>query len=470
MATKSVTSFRVRPLAYAKSAGPKNERTEGMLDWRRIVQDTQGFKRALLSRGFESQRVEDLAAQVTELAQARVKIQAEVNELQSQRNKNSQNVGELMKAGKRAEAQPLVDEGKKLGVHIENLEKKLEEAEDGFRSVLELVPNWPHESVPVGKEASENVLVREWGTKKTFGFEPRSHDELGEKSGLIDFSRAGKISGARFTFLMGELSQLERALINYMLDLHRKKGYQEISPPFIVSAATMYGMGQLPKFREDLFKVEGQDKFLIPTAEVPVTALFADEILSEEDLPKKFVAFSPCFRAEAGSYGIDTKGLIRQHQFLKVELVKFVRPEESLQELESMVADAEDVLKGLDIPFRTMQLCSGDMGQNARKTYDIEVWLPGSVFQTQGNKRGCYREISSCSDVGDYQARRAKIRLKSKNAKGTHFLHTLNGSGLAVGRTLLAVMENYQLADGSIAVPLVLQPYMNGLKVLGAKK
>jgi seryl-tRNA synthetase len=321
--------------------------------------------------------------------------------------------------------------------------------------------------VPVGKDEQANPIVREWGTPRSFDFEPKSHDELGEKLGLIDFARAAKISGARFTFLRAGIAQLERALVNLMLDTQRTRGYEEIVPPYIVSASTMYGMGQFPKFVEDVFKVEGQDKYLIPTSEVPVTSLYGGEIVDEAMLPKKFMAFSPCFRSEAGSYGKDTKGLIRQHQFHKVELVKLTRPEESLNELESMVGDAENILKLLEIPFRTIHLCTGDMGFNSQKTYDIEVWLPGSVFESQGSKRGCYREISSCSDCGDFQARRSQIRYKPKGGKGTQFVHTLNGSGLAVGRTLVAVIENYQQKDGSILVPKVLKPYMGGLEKIG---
>ena len=353
---------------------------------------------------------------------------------------------------------------------IELLEKQLTEAEDGFKKVLELIPNIPHTTVPVGKSAKDNVVVRKWGEIKKFDFEPKSHDELGTQLKLLDFERGGKVSGARFTFIRGDLARLERALINFMSDLHRAKGYEEISPPFIVTAKTMYGIGQLPKFAEDVFKVEGQDKYLIPTAEVPVTSLFADEILSEEELPRKFFAFSPCFRSEAGSYGKDTKGLIRQHQFLKVEMVKFSKPEQSLAELEDMVSGAEEVLKQLKIPFQTLHLCTGDMGFNSQKTYDIEVWLPGSIFESAGEtSRGCYREISSCSDCGDFQARRSGIRFKGKNAKGTQFVHTLNGSGLAVGRTLVAVMENYQQKDGSILVPEVLRPYMGGQEKITAR-
>lgn len=408
-----------------------------------------------------------MLSKIQAVAADRVKLQKECDALKADRNKLSQSVGDLMKKGQKAEAQKLVEDGKKLGATIEGLEKQLHEAEGGFREVLEVIPNWPHETVVKGKSAADNPEVRKWGTPRKFEFKPKDHTELGESSALIDFGRAAKISGARFAFLRGDLARLERALINFMIDLHRSKGYEELNTPFMVSSATMYGIGQLPKFSEDVFKIEGQDKFLIPTAEVPVTSFFADEIVPEEILTKKFVAFSPCFRSEAGSYGRDTRGLIRQHQFLKVELVKFAPPEKSLEELEGMVADAEDVLKKLEIPYRTVLLCTGDMGFNSRKTYDIEVWLPGSTTEGQAEgERGCYREISSCSDCGDFQARRSSIRFKPKGGKGTQLVHTLNGSGLAVGRTLIAVMENYQQADGTIAVPAALKPYMGGVDTI----
>jgi len=433
-----------------------------MLDWRRVIQDIPTFKKALAARGFSETQIAKVSAEIGALAEVRVKMQAVVNGLQSDRNKLSQKVGELMKERKKNEATSLIEQGKILGEKISVLEKDLAQVEDGFRAVLEVVPNLPHESVPLGKSTDDNRVVREWGTKREFSFSPQSHDELAAKNRLIDFDRGGKTSGARFTFLRAGLAQLERALVNFMLDVHRTKGYEEISVPYIVTEKTMYGTGQLPKFREDIFKVEGQDKFLIPTAEIPVTSFYSDEILREEALPRKFMAYSACFRSEAGSYGKDTKGLIRQHQFHKVELLNFTHPDSSLDALEAMTVDAENILRLLEIPFRTVLLCTGDMGQNSRKTYDIEVWLPGSIFESQGNKRGCYREISSCSDIGDYQARRAQIRFKEKGGKGTRFVHTLNGSGLAVGRTLVAVVENYQQADGTITVPKALVPYMNG--------
>lgn len=437
-----------------------------MLDWRRIVKDEEGFKNALRRRGFADSEVQKVFAKIQDISKKRSMTLSRADELKALRNQMSQNVAQLMKAGKKDEAQNWIAQGKSLGEQIESIEKEAAAIELEFTSVLELVPNIPDESVPFGSSEKDNKEVRRWGTPRDFSFKPLSHDELGEKLGLLDFERAAKLSGARFAFLRGPLAQMERALACFMIDLHRNKGYQEIIPPYLVSESTMYGMGQLPKFREDVFKIEGQDKFLIPTAEVPVTSFYRDEILSEEELPVKFVAFSPCFRSEAGSYGRDTKGLIRQHQFHKVELVKFAHPEKSFEELESMVSDAQAVLEALELPYRTVLLCSGDMGFNSRKTYDIEVWLPGSTLDPQAAKVGSYREISSCSDCGDFQARRSQIRFKSKSSKSTQFVHTLNGSGLAVGRTLIAVMENYQQADGSIVVPKVLRPYMNGLELI----
>jgi len=439
-----------------------------MLDWRRIVKDEDAFKKALERRGYAESEIGSVFGQIQDISKRRSQILSTADELKAKRNQMSQNVAQLMKSGKKDEAQSLIAEGKTLGEKIETIEKQAAAVELEFTAVLELIPNLPDESVPFGASEKDNKEVRRWGTPKEFDFKPLTHDVLGESLGLLDFSRAAKLSGARFTFLRGALAQMERALACFMIDLQRGRGYQEITPPYLVSEATMYGMGQLPKFREDVFKIEGQDKFLIPTAEVPVTSFFRDEIIAEEELPFKFVAYSPSFRSEAGSYGRDTKGLIRQHQFQKVELVKFAHPDKSFDELEKMVADAEAVLQALEIPFRTMLLCTGDMGFNSRKTYDIEVWLPGSTLDPNAPKLGVYREISSCSDCGDFQARRAQIRFKAKAGKSTQLVHTLNGSGLAVGRALVAVMENYQQADGSIAVPKVLRPYMAGLETIQA--
>lgn len=437
-----------------------------MVDWRRVVANPEAFIKALESRGYPQADALSVTQKIQNLSEERSRGQNQLNTAQAERNKISESIGVLMKEGKKPEAEALKARGKEVADLITGINKRFEEIDEAFKNVLDYLPNIPHESVPVGKSAADNKVVRSWGEKRSFSFTPRGHDEIGEKLGQLDFARASKISGARFTFLRAGLAQLERALVNFMLDHHRNRGnYEEVVPPYMVNANTLYGIGQFPKFKEDVFKIENDDKYLIPTAEVPLTSLFADEILSEEILPKKMMAFSPCFRSEAGSYGKDTKGLIRQHQFHKVELVKFAKPEESQQELEGMLKDAESILEALKIPYRTMLLCSGDMGNSSQKTYDIEVWLPGSVFE--GTERGCYREISSCSDMGDYQARRSKIRYKSKE-KGTRLLHTLNGSGLAVGRTLIAVLENYQLEDGSVEVPEILIPYMGGMKKITA--
>jgi seryl-tRNA synthetase len=438
-----------------------------MLDWRRVLNDVPGFQSALLSRGFKKADVDLISVNLEKASASRVSLQQNCDDLKSQKNKTSALVSDLMKSGKKSEAMPLIDEGKRIGEKIAEIEAKLEQAESQFRGILETVPNWPHESVPVGKDASENHEIRKVGNPKNFSFQPKSHDELAEGNGWIDFARAARTTAARFSYIRGPYARLERALTNFMIDLHRSKGYEEIEAPYIVNSKSLFGTGQLPKFGEDLFKIEGWDAYLIPTSEVSVTNLFADEILDSAILPKKFTSFSPCFRSEAGSYGRDTKGLIRQHQFHKVELIKFVPQENSLDELEGMVSDAEDVLRKLEIPFRTVLLCTGDMGFGSRKTYDIEVWLPGSTQEGQTG-RGCYREISSCSDCGDFQARRAAIRYRP-DGKKTAFVHTLNGSGLAVGRTLIAVLENYQNEDGSISIPTVLQPYMGGEKVIAAK-
>ncbi len=434
-----------------------------MLDWRRVTTNPQEFSKALENRGWSSSDTKTLVDDLQIVAKQRVQLQTKADELKAERNNVSGQVSALMRTGKKDEAQGLIQKGKDLGTEIEKIEADFSVAEAKFKDILQGVPNIPHETVVVGKSADDNKEVRRWGEPKKFSFQPKSHDEIGEAKGLIDFNRAAKVTGARHAFLRGPVAQLERALANYMMDLHRSKGYEEIVPPYIVNSDTLFGTGQLPKFKEDLFKLEGIDRFLIPTAEVPVTNLFRDEILDEAELTKKFMSFSPCFRSEAGSYGRDTKGLIRQHQFHKVEMVKFTAQETSQQELEGMVADAQAVLEGLEIPYRTVLLCTGDMGFGAQKTYDIEVWLPGSL--TEGtDQRGCYREISSCSDCGDFQARRAQIRYKGKNFKGTKFVHTLNGSGLAVGRTLVAVLENYQQEDGSIEVPKALRPYMGGVE------
>ena len=341
---------------------------------------------------------------------------------------------------------------------IKEKETRLKDVEEELNRILLLIPNIPHESVPTGASEQDNVVVRTWGDKPNFLFTAKQHFEVGEKLGMLDFERAAKVSGSRFTFYKAALARLERALVSFMIDVHTQKGYTELLPPYLVLRDTMMGTGQLPKFEEDAFKTTGEpERFLIPTAEVPVTNYHADEILEGEQLPLRYCAFSPCFRAEAGAAGKDTRGLIRQHQFHKVELVKFSPPEKSLDELEAMTDDACDILRRLGLHHRVMLLCTGDMGFGARKTYDIEVWLPGQ--QT-------YREISSCSDCGDFQARRAKIRYRAQKGDKPQLVHTLNGSGLAVGRTTIAILENYQREDGSVAIPEALWPYMGGLKEL----
>ncbi len=374
--------------------------------------------------------------------------------LKAQRNTESQEIGKLKKAGQdTSAAQQKVRE---MGDRMAELDKKAEAVDIEFRQMLAGVPNMPHESVPMGKSSDYNVEVRRWGTPTEFKFTPQAHWDLGPALGILDFDRAVKITGARFAVYSGLGAKLERALINFMLDVHTQHhGYREILPPFMVNSASMYGTGQLPKFAADLFKIENTDFWLIPTAEVPVTNLHREETLDLDSLPVKYCAYTPCFRSEAGSYGRDVRGIIRQHQFQKVELVKFARPESSYEELESLTRDAEDILQRLKIPYRTVVLCTGDVGFSSAKTYDIEVWLPG---------QGGYKEISSCSNFEAFQARRANIRAKSSKSKAD-FVHTLNGSGLAVGRTWVAIVENYQQADGSVVIPEALRPYM-GVEVI----
>ncbi len=341
---------------------------------------------------------------------------------------------------------------------IKEKETRLKAIEEEISKIQVELPNIPHESVPVGSSADDNALVRTWGEKPTFFFTPKQHFEVGEGLGLLDFERATKVAGPRFAFYKGGLARLERALVSFMIDLHTAKGYTEMLPPYLVNRGSLFGTGQLPKFEDDVFKTSGaHELFLIPTSEVPLTNFHADEILEAEALPVRYCAFSPCFRSEAGSAGKDTRGLIRQHQFHKVELVKLTTPQTSMAELESMTDDACEVLRQLGLPHRVMLLCTGDMGFTSMKTYDIEVWLPG---------QNAYREISSCSNCGDFQARRAKIRFRAQKGDKPHLLHTLNGSGVAVGRALVAILENFQREDGSVALPKVLHPYLNGMTEL----
>jgi seryl-tRNA synthetase len=376
----------------------------------------------------------------------------EVEQLKHQRNKASEEVARLKKEGK--DASHLVEESRLLSQRIKALDDELAEIEKQLQEILLFIPNMPHESVVVGKDEKDNPVVKVWGEKPSFNFEPKPHWDIGEQLGILDFERAAKMTGARFTLYWGAGAELERALINFMLDMHTTKhGYTEVLPPFIVNSSSLIGTGQLPKFKNDLFKLEDWDYYLVPTAEVPVTNIHAGEILEEDELPKYYTAYTPCFRSEAGSYGKDTRGLIRQHQFNKVELVKIVKPEDSYSELESLLANAEAILQALGLHYRVVSLCTGDLGFAASKTYDIEVWLPG---------QDTYREISSCSNFEDFQARRADIRFRRKGKKKTELVHTLNGSGLAVGRTVVAILENYQQEDGSVVIPEALRPYMKG--------
>jgi seryl-tRNA synthetase len=378
--------------------------------------------------------------------------------LKAQQRAQSQDLGKLKKAGQ--DTTELQAKLREMGDQAAKLESQASELDEQYRLLMAGVPNIPHESVPTGKSAEDNVEVRRWGTPPSFSFEPKAHWDLGPELGILDFDRAAKITGARFAVYMGLGARLERALISFMLDVHTQHhGYTEVLPPFMANKESFYGTGQLPKFEADLFKIQGMDYYLVPTAEVPVTNLHRDETLDLDKLPIKYCAYTPCFRSEAGSYGRDVRGIIRQHQFQKVELVKFSRPETSYDELESLTRDAEDILQRLGLPYRTVVLCTGDMGASSAKTYDIEVWLPG---------QNAYKEISSCSNFEAFQARRASIRAKSGGPAGkskAEYVHTLNGSGLAVGRTWLAIVENFQQADGSVVVPEALRPYM-GVEVI----
>jgi seryl-tRNA synthetase len=382
----------------------------------------------------------------------RKKLLLKIEELRHQRNVVSDEIAKMKRSGR--DAQPRIQEMRTVSETIKTLDQDLAEVESAIQSFLIILPNLPHEDVPQGKDDTENRLEKTWGTPRTFDFPVQDHADIGENLGILDLGRAAKLAGSRFPLYLGAGARLERALINFMLDIHTgEHGYRETLPPFIVNRTTMTGTGQLPKFEEDLFKLEGLDYFLIPTSEVPMTNIYAGEILSETDLPYKFTAYTPCFRSEAGSYGRDTKGLIRQHQFNKVEMVKITTPESSFDELESMLKNAETILERLELPYQVLTLCTGDLGFSATKTYDIEVWMPG---------QDKYREISSCSNCLDFQARRANIRFKRENAKKPEFCHTLNGSGLAVGRTFAAILENYQQADGTVKIPDALVPYMGG--------
>jgi seryl-tRNA synthetase len=381
-------------------------------------------------------------------------ILAEIEELRHRRNVVSDKIASMKRKGE--DANDLVLEMREVSATIKILDSDLSENEEKINRILLEIPNIPHSSVPEGKDSSDNRIIRTFGKPPEFKFEPKPHWEIGEELKILDFERASKITGARFPLYIGAGAKLERALINFMLETHTTRhGYTEILPPFIVNKQSMTSTGQLPKFAEDLFKLEGWDYYLIPTAEVPVTNIHQNETLDESILPVLYTAYTPCFRSEAGSYGKDTKGLIRQHQFNKVELVKFSKPETSYDELEKLLNDAETILKQLELPYQVVSLCTGDLGFSAAKTYDIEVWMPS---------QGVYREISSCSNFENFQARRGNIRFKRKGKKGAEFVHTLNGSALAVGRTFAAILENYQQEDGSVIIPEILKPYMGGMK------
>jgi seryl-tRNA synthetase len=419
-----------------------------MLDLGYVRQNLEFVRQKLNERG-----ASDLLGDFEALDSERRKVLVEAESRKARRNQMSAEIAALKKQGKDAAA--LIAEMKQLGTEITDFDREAAARDERLRAVLERIPNLPHESVPVGKSAEDNVEIRRWGQPRQFEFEPKPHWELGPNLGILDFDRAAKIAGARFAVYAGVGARLERALANFMLDFHtREHGYIEVFPPFIVNSATMFGTGQLPKFKDDLFKLEGSDYWLIPTAEVPLTNLYGGEVLATESLPIKLCAWTACFRSEAGSYGKDTRGLIRQHQFQKVELVKLTAPERSYDELESLTRDAGRVLELLGLPYRVVALSTGDLGFSSAKTYDLEVWLPSS---------GGYREISSCSNCEAFQARRANIRFRPGKGK-TELAHTLNGSGVAIGRTWLAIMENFQESDGSVSVPEVLRPYLAGLE------
>jgi seryl-tRNA synthetase len=426
-----------------------------MHDLKWIRENPAAFDRGLASRGLPA-----VSRSILELDAKRRAAQTAAQELLAKRNDLSRQVGEAKRKGDAADA--LMGEVAHIKDEIDAREAEEKNLGETLDATVAILPNIPGDDVPVGRDESANAEIRRHGTAPIFAFKPKEHFELGETLGLMDFERAAKISGARFTILTGALARLERALAQFMLDLHtREFGYTEVSAPMLVRDQALYGTGNLPKFGEDLFKLEGADLRLIPTAEVPLTNLAADAILDEGELPRRYTAWTGCFRAEAGAAGKDTRGMLRQHQFYKVELVSIVHPEKSAEEHERMTACAEEVLKRLGLPFRTVVLCTGDMGFAARKTYDIEVWLAG---------QGRYREISSCSNCGDFQARRMKARFKRSGEKGTHLVHTLNGSGIAVGRALIAILENFQAADGSIAIPEALHPYMGGLTRIARAK
>jgi seryl-tRNA synthetase len=430
-----------------------------MLDLNYVRENLEQVRTSLNARGAAQEALNDFAEADAE----RRRIIAESDQLNATRNSASREIGALIKAGKSAEAEGRRNEVNRLKERIAELDQLRDDAEKRMSEILISLPNIPHQSVPVGKDESANEEIRRWGEPPQFDFEPKGHVDLGTALGILDLDRAAKIAAARFAILNGDGARLERALISFMLDVHsREHGYQETLPPFIVNKAALFGTGQLPKFEEDLFKLtDDRDLYLVPTAEVPVTNYHREEILEAAQLPMKWVAYTPCFRSEAGSYGRDTRGLIRQHQFEKVELVKYALPENSYDELESLTRDAETILQKLGIHYRVVALSTGDLGFGAAKTYDIEVWLPS---------QNTFREISSCSNYEAFQARRAQIRFRPTGGAKPEFVHTLNGSGLAIGRTWIAILENFQQADGSVVIPEALRPYMGGNEKIEGRK
>ncbi len=424
-----------------------------MIDIKLVRKEPERVKELLSRRDpVYAERVNELLT----VDRERRTLLTEMEQLKAKRNKLSKEIGKLFKEGKREEALKIKEEVEEISEKAKQLERELKDVEERFQKLILSIPNIPHPSVPVGEDENDNVVVRYWGEKPEFDFEPIPHWEIAEKLGILDFKRATKLAGSRFVVYRKWGAKLERALINFMLDLHTQEhGYEEIIPPFLVNTKTMTGTGQLPKFEEDLYKIENEDLWLIPTAEVPLTNLHAGEILSEKELPKYYTAYTPCFRREAGAHGRDVRGIMRLHQFNKVELVKIVHPEKSYEELEKLVREAERVLQLLGLHYRVVELCTGDLGFSAAKTYDIEVWIPS---------QNRYREISSCSNCEDFQARRAQIRFRDKEDK-TRLVHTLNGSGLAVGRTVIAILEQYQQKDGSVIIPEVLRDYVRTDKI-----
>ena len=422
-----------------------------MLDIKRIRTDFDGVSSKLATRGVTAESLEN----IKELDEKRREILVTVEELKAERNTVSAEIAQAKRNKENADDK--IAAMQKLSADVKNLDAELLEIDEKLNAILAVLPNTPHDSVPVGVDEEENVEVRRWGTPREFNFEPKAHWDLGEDLDILDWERGAKVTGARFLFYKNLGARLERALYNFMLDEHITEGYQEIITPYMVNRDSMYGTGQYPKFKEDTFELTDTNYVLIPTAEVPLTNYYRNEILEEKDLPIYFTAMSPSFRSEAGSAGRDTRGLIRLHQFHKVEMVKFATPEQSYDELEKMTANAENILQKLGLPYRVLSLCTGDMGFSAAKTYDLEVWIPA---------QNAYREISSCSNTEDFQARRAQIRYRDAADGKVKLLHTLNGSGLAVGRTVAAILENYQNEDGSVTIPEVLRPYMGGIEVI----